>query len=151
MFGIKSRKEKIEFALLILGIIGIIIFKVFDNKSNREILHNQGYTIGILTQIHKSKSFVSWVPNSYQLTINTPTIKFTYCVKDSTFKGNYGTDTFPINEELAVVGKAYFVVYSKKNPNTARILLDYAVRDSAEFKKTVNAFTLNPDRFKFKL
>jgi hypothetical protein len=150
MIRIKNKKEKIELFLFILGVIGIIVFKVFDNKSNREIFQNQGYAIGVLTQLDKSKAYVSWVPNANQLTIKTPTVTFTYYVNDSTFIGNYGSDTYPINENLAITGKKYLVVYNKKKPHDGRILLNYPIRDSLEFKNTIRAFTLNPERFNIK-
>jgi len=150
MIGIKIKKNRIEFILFILGIIGIIIFKVFDNKDNKTIFNNQGFAIGVLTQFDPAKSYVSWVPNAKQLTINSPTVKFTYSVNDRTFTVNYGTDTYPIISELAIIGKKYLVVFNKNKPKSGRILLNYPIIDSTDFKRVTKTFALDPARFKVK-
>ena len=150
MLGLKIKKNRIELILFILGIIGIIIFKVFDNKDNKAIFNNQGFAIGVLTQFEPEKSYVSWVPNAKQLTINTPKVKFSYSVNDRTFTVNYGTDTYPIISELAIIGKKYLVVFNKNKPKTGRILLDYQINDSTDFNRAEKAFSLDPTRFKIK-
>lgn len=89
-----KKKEIIEFSLFILGVIGIVIFKISDNKKNKDIFSDQGYTIGIIQQYDPGQSYVVWVPNSYQLTLQSPKIIFTYYINKIEYSQNYGSDTF---------------------------------------------------------
>jgi hypothetical protein len=143
-----TTKNKIEFLLFILGIIGIILFKVFDNKTNRRISEHQSYCIGKLTDFNKSQAYVSWVPNSYQLSIRTPKVEYKYFIKNKAYKNYYGSDTFPINENLAVIGKEYFVIFNLKKTSESRILLEYIVNDSSEFNTISKSFRDNSKKFK---
>jgi hypothetical protein len=140
-------KNKIEFILFLLGIIGIIIFKLTDNKDNKTISKNQGYAIGTLNDFYKGKSYVSWVPNVIQLTSESSKVKFNYLVDTIEYRVNYSTDTYPINENLAIVGKKYLVVYNQNKRTKARILLEYPILDSSDFKRMVREFKIDPNRY----
>lgn len=140
-----DRKEIIEFSLFILGVIGIIIFNISDNKKNKDIFSNKSYAIGIIQQYDPGQSYVVWVPNSYQLTIRSPKIIFTYYINEIQYSQNYGSDTFYVPDQNGIKkGEKYIVVYNMKKPKEARMLFDFPILDSTDFKKYVQEFKANP-------
>jgi hypothetical protein len=139
-----NRKEVIQFSLFILAVIGIVIFKIFDNKQNRDIFSNKSYTIGIIQNYYPSQAY-TWVPNSTRLSIRTPTITFTYYINKIQYSQNYGSETFHVPDDNGIKkGEKYIVVYNIKKPKEARMLFDYPILDSTNFKKYVQEFKVNP-------
>jgi hypothetical protein len=139
-----NRKEIIEFSLFILGVLGIIIFKISDNKKNEDIFSDQGYVVGTVEQYESGQAYVGWVPNSYQLTIRSPTITFTYKINKIQYSQNYASETFHVPVDGIKKGEKYIVVYNINKPKEARMLFDFPILDSTDFKKYVQEFKANP-------
>jgi len=140
-----NRKEIIEFSLFILGVIGIVIFKIYDNKKNKDIFSDQGYTIGIIQQYDPGQSYVVWVPNSYQLTLQSSKVIFTYYIDKIRYSQNYASDTFYVPDNKGIKkGEKYVVVYNLKKPEEARMLFDFPIADSTDFMRYIQEFNVNP-------
>jgi len=140
-----NRKEIIEFSLFILGVLGIIIFKISDNKKNEDIFSDQGYVVGTVEQYESGQAYVGWVPNSYQLTIRSPTITFTYKINKIQYSQNYASETFYVPDNKGIKkGEKYVVVYNLKKPEEARMLFDFPIADSTDFMRYIQEFKANP-------
>jgi hypothetical protein len=143
--GATKRKEIIEFSLFILGVIGIVIFKISDNKKNKEIFTDQGYAIGIIKQYYPGQAYVVL----RQLTIRTPTITFVYNIDEIQYSQNYGSDTFYVpNDNGIKKGDMYIVVYNLKKPKEARMLFDFPIADSTDLKRYIQEFKTKPPNMK---
>ncbi len=140
-----KRKEIIEFTLFILGVIGIVIFKISDNKKNKDIFSNMNYAIGVIQQYDPGQAYVAWVPNSYQLTIRSPKITFAYSINKIEYYQNYGSETFYVpNDNGIKKGEKYIVIYNLKKPKEARMLFDFPIADSTDFMRYIQEFKANP-------
>ncbi|MFI5221378.1 MAG: hypothetical protein ACHQK8_03555 [Bacteroidia bacterium] len=103
-------------------------------KKDNIVFPNPGYAIGIIDAYAPQYKTASNI--QFEFSIASQKYYVTYHSGDNGWyvpgSGNYK------------IGDKYMVQYDQSNPNTARMLFDYPVKDSTDYIKYVNQFKTNP-------
>ena len=134
-----SKMELLKFVIFVICIIGFFLLKKVSSNETDKIFKNGEYSIGRLLEFYKGNSTL-FAPNTVNQPSNTPYVRYKYSVNNIEFICRYDANTYNIPTKGIKEGKNYLVVYNKKDPQKSRILFDYIINDSIDFKKSIKKF-----------
>ncbi len=128
----KKKKNKIQFIIFILCVLGIILINNLNNNETEKIFNNAELTIGEVNIFYPYRpSIVGGVVNNSGQSSN---VEYTYLVKGVKYDKKQSSE-FYTPQDSVIKGQKYLVVYYKNDPKLSRILFDSPIRDSVDFKK----------------
>jgi len=135
-----TKKELTKFIIAVLCIAGFFLLKGVSRNETKLIISNGDFTIGKLIEYSQRSGTVITPNNTVNQPGNPPFIKFKYTAKNIEYMNRYDANTYKIPYNKIKEGAEYLVVYYNKNPQKSRMLFEYPIKDSTDFKKSVKEF-----------
>ena len=129
----------LEYIVIFLCIVSIILFKNSFRKESQDIMLNGELTIGTVLIYSSSKPTIH-APKTINQPGQSQSVKFEYLVKNKKYIHTYGGNKGFIPSEGVVIGQKYLVKYLKRKPQKSRMLFDYPIKDSTDFKLYLKKF-----------
>jgi len=137
--GKSKRRKWIEYIFFTVCVISLILFKVYFNNESEGILKNGLFTIGTVLVYSEDKPSI-YAPRMVNQSGQSRSIRFEYFVNRRKYIHTYGGFVGTIPSEGVEFGQKYLVVYLEKYPQKSRMLFDYPILDSTDFKKSVQRY-----------
>jgi hypothetical protein len=71
-----------------------------------------------------------------------PTVRFEYIIGGQKYIHTYDENKSVVPREGVEIGEKYLVLYLKNDPQKSRILFDFPIRESTDFKESIQKFEL---------
>lgn len=138
--NLNKRKMLLNTILVIVGIIGLLYFSKRNKEKDQTIIQNAAYTKGEIIEFYSSVAPVI-APGVVHSTGKPNRVKYQFSVDDKILSNQYpsykGLRYIPDANPDTMIGNKYLVIYNKRKPKDSRILFNYPIRDSADFKRYI--------------
>ncbi|MBN2639140.1 MAG: hypothetical protein JXR65_08645 [Bacteroidales bacterium] len=133
-----KKHKKLLIFLLLLGVF-LFLNKISKDETIR-IFRNGKYTVGTVTDYFlASGSVISPVTSQ---PMSPPRIKYSFTVDGKEYITTYDALTSKVPFDEVSTGSKYLVIYLPENPKKSRMLFNYPIKDSADFKRCVKMFEM---------
>lgn len=125
------KKTILYFGAAILFLVILYINNSYKQNELNSIFEKPSYAIGIVYEYTKKKPSLSNYIGQLQ------SVAFFYQVNDSIFKNKYECIEYPIKEDINK-GDSYLVIYNTNEPQKSRLLTNFSIKDSSDFKRYIS-------------
>lgn len=127
----KNEKQIVGVFFLFMFILVSVVIKISDNNLKKRLLENPGYSIATIVRYTKAGGYRPPTPACAKVTFYANEKKIEKTLSDGVIR--------PCEP-----GSQYIILYNKKDPEEAWLLMEYRIIRDGDFQKYMEELKVNP-------
>lgn len=127
--------------ILTISIVACLVFFGTQNRRQRKtymnnLYHNASFAIGEVVYYNSGNGSIV-VPQFINSTGKAPEVEYKFTLDSTIFYNRYNAYKANVPSKNVKVGTKYLVICDKRDPNENRILFEYPIKDSSEYREHI--------------